>query len=362
MLPPMTAEQKTAAEARDPFLAITAYAGTGKTTTLVHFARQRPEARLLYLAFNRSLALEAKRAFLSLRQAEVRTIHSLAFRYTGRKYAEQLGSFRTLDIVPHLPPSCSGSYSLARLAGEILEGFLTGPDPSAEAYLKLREHLFQPLAALSLGMPLMSRSRRVQDKLDKILADLGRTAEKIWGLMKKGSFAMPHNGYLKLFQLEKISLDYDCLLVDEAQDLNDCMIDIILNFPGRKVLVGDPYQQIYEWNGAVNALQKTSSGSASYFLTQSFRCPANAAALADRVLKILGSSKTFTGVAGPPQRRDPGPKAFIARTTFGLFKFAAENISRYALAWNGGLAAYDLGLIKDIYHLKSGRPAEIRSP
>ncbi len=40
-------------------LKVLAFAGTGKTTTLVAYARKRPRMRFLYLAFNKSVQLEA---------------------------------------------------------------------------------------------------------------------------------------------------------------------------------------------------------------------------------------------------------------------------------------------------------------
>ena len=43
---------------------INAVAGSGKTTTLIEYARTRPlRSKILYLAFNRSVKLEAVRKF-----------------------------------------------------------------------------------------------------------------------------------------------------------------------------------------------------------------------------------------------------------------------------------------------------------
>ena len=38
---------------------------------------------------------------------------------------------------------------------------------------------------------------------------------------------MPHDGYLKLFQLQNPILDYDIILLDEVQDTTECMLQII---------------------------------------------------------------------------------------------------------------------------------------
>lgn len=58
--------------------------GTGKTTTLVKYAEQRPDLRFLYVAFNRSVALEAQRRFPY--NVHCKTVHSLAFKDIGRRW------------------------------------------------------------------------------------------------------------------------------------------------------------------------------------------------------------------------------------------------------------------------------------
>ena len=57
-------------------------AGTGKTTTLVKYAEQRPHLRFLYVAFNKSVASEAQRRFPS--NVACKTVHSLAFNEAGK--------------------------------------------------------------------------------------------------------------------------------------------------------------------------------------------------------------------------------------------------------------------------------------
>ena len=85
---------------------------------------------------------------------------------------------------------------------------------------------------------------------------------------------MPHDGYLKLWQLRNPSLqrvtNHDVLLLDEGQDMNPTMLNIFMNQSVTRVIVGDPNQQIYMFRGAVNALGLISP-THTYFLTQSFR-------------------------------------------------------------------------------------------
>ena len=49
---------------------------------------------------------------------------------------------------------------------------------------------------------------------------------------------------------------FDVLLIDEAQDMNLPMLDICLKQAAPKFIVGDPHQQIYAFNGAVNGMEQ----------------------------------------------------------------------------------------------------------
>lgn len=61
-------------------------------------------------------------------------------------------------------------------------------------------------------------------------------------------FSTTHNSILKLYQLTKPNLSdkFDLILLDEAQDINDCQADIITRQRGcRVIVVGDPNQVIH---------------------------------------------------------------------------------------------------------------------
>ena len=97
----LTDEQREVVESSESSLAITAYAGTGKTSTLKAIAAARPRERILYLAFNKALAEDSKASFQDQRNVEVRTIHSLAWSVVGKKFSN-ISNPRSLDIIPYL--------------------------------------------------------------------------------------------------------------------------------------------------------------------------------------------------------------------------------------------------------------------
>jgi hypothetical protein len=91
-------------------VAISAAAGSGKTSTLRMVADARPKTRMLYLAFNKAIQREAETSFPS--NVTAKTAHALAYaefgkpirdrlngpRMTGRDNAQVLGITRPLGL------------------------------------------------------------------------------------------------------------------------------------------------------------------------------------------------------------------------------------------------------------------------
>ena len=62
---------------------INAVAGSGKTATIIEYAKTRPKnSKILYLAFNKSVKLEAIKKFeeIGISNVKVETSHSLAYK------------------------------------------------------------------------------------------------------------------------------------------------------------------------------------------------------------------------------------------------------------------------------------------
>ena len=78
---------------------------------------------------------------------------------------------------------------------------------------------------------------------------------------------MTHSGLLKMFQLTQkcqptLRRDHDVIMLDEAQDSNDCIADIVLRQTDNGcgvILVGDPHQMIYSFRGARDHITRTRS-------------------------------------------------------------------------------------------------------
>ena len=227
-------------------LKVYALAGTGKTTTLKAIAALNPHQKMLYLAFNKAIADEAKGKFPP--NVEVRTVHSLAYAHLGRLYRDRLSR---LDY-----------FEIAEALGM----------PVKAVFEKI--HYFQ--AFLNSGCPL--------DRGD-IAALLGRQGAmgadsladfiiRLFQALKNGSLQVDHSFYLKDFQLNfksfGLSGAYDVVLLDEGQDVNPVILSIFEQFQARKIMVGDKHQKIYGFRGAINAIEEFTADETLY-LTRTFR-------------------------------------------------------------------------------------------
>ena len=79
--------------------------------------------------------------------------------------------------------------------------------------------------------------------------------ERLWTHFASGhcTFRIPHNVYLKLLQLSPSLRDqafesYGIVVLDEAQDCTDCMLDILKSKQFARVIACDPHQNIYQFN------------------------------------------------------------------------------------------------------------------
>ena len=99
-----------------------------------------------------------------------------------------------------------------------------------------------------------------------------------------------HDGYLKLWALTNPVIQRDFILLDEAQDTNEVVLDVLKRQQSQFVCVGDAHQQIYEWRGAVNAMQRIRTANHCY-LTMSFRFGEPIAQAANQILRRLGEQR-----------------------------------------------------------------------
>jgi hypothetical protein len=332
-------------------LVVSAFAGTGKTATLEGYALFRPKDRMLYAAYNKAIQQEAEARMPH--NVTARTTHSLAFRAYGCEYANRdmlSGNIPLWMIAKHL----KSTIILANFAFETLKVFLASKDVDITP-----DHI--PDSVVNFFY-----------KDEKPVPALDEMATKIWESMQsleEGTLPMVHDGYLKLYQLSGPVLNYDYILLDEAQDTTPCVWDIVSNQNCRKVLVGDPYQAIYGWRGAIDAFGLIEK-SEPYYLTQSFRFGPEVAALASTLLsRHMGEDRPLRGyeeldteilTSVPTEDR-----TILARGNASIFKNTVHMLGKQdkMLGYVGGTYKnYPFQVYLDTYYLLSGQKGRIKNP
>ena len=299
---------------------INAVAGSGKTTTLIEYARVRPKTgKILYLAFNKTVRQEAIRKFRNtgLKNVQVETAHSLAYKHIVFKnqYKVRHQGYKTFEIAELLGLKGNGEKHAEYIIANHINKFISYFCNSEKQ--KIRELNYLDVVTDDKAKTFVTTFYDYIEKMARLLL----------GKMNKGEIEVTHDFYLKKFQLENPVLNYDYILFDEAQDASAVMLDIFLKQKGTKVIVGDIHQQIYSWRFAVNALKDAEFK--SYGLTTSFRFNQNIADLAIGILKWknhLVEHETFS-INGNGNSTETKAKAVLARTNLGLLTKAIEYVT-----------------------------------
>lgn len=342
---------------------INAVAGSGKTTTLIAYAESRPKnSRILYLAFNKSVKLEANKKFKSkkLFNVDVQTAHSLAFKH--------------IVIGNNLEINSNG-YKNHEIA-DIL-GIKVSSEPLAEMIIANHINKFSAYFCNSNASKVeeLNYTDTISDK--KALAFvkgnysyIKKKTREFLAKMNKGEIAITHDFYLKKFQLQNPQLNYDYILFDEGQDASPAMLDVFLKQRTTKVIVGDTHQQIYSWRYAVNSLEMVDFKGLE--LSSSFRFNDKIAKLAQAIVErkkhLQPEVKFQIKGKGAPSKGEQ--KAVLARTNLGLLTKAIDYISERenldGIYFEGNINSYtyadDGTSLYDVLNLYNGKRKLIRDP
>ena len=338
---------------------INAVAGSGKTTTVIEYAKTRPAtSKILYLAFNKSVKLEAVKKFADkgLDNVKVETAHSLAYRHVvfKHKYKVRAQGYKTNEIVEVLNLQSNGEKHTEYIIASHINKFIAYFCNSDK--LKVQDLNYLDIVSDSKAKTFVTT---FYDYIET-------QTRKFLSKMDKGEIEIIHDFYLKKFQLSNPQLTYDYILFDEGQDASPAMLDVFFKQNATKVIVGDTHQQIYGWRFAVNSLEKAEFK--SYNLSTSFRFSQVIADLAMRVLKFKKhiDQETHFPIIGKGNSKQFKTKAVLARTNLGLLLKAIQyvtqkkkvnhiyfegNINSYTYA-DDGASLYDvLNLYNSKHHL-----------
>lgn len=367
----LTKEQEAIINSSKLSFKINAVAGSGKTTTLLEYAKKNSHLKILYLAYNKSLqiSLQEKLKDYKLPYLHVSTIHSLAY-----NKIEAYNYHLTADLKNHVIEKVITTYELREHQKTYY--------PIAEyiALIKDLVNFYCNSSLIALDSKLLENYKKQSDLGAKILELLNKNEKRvlehlkiILSSMKNKLIEATHDFYLKMFYLNKkvsTNLPYDLVLVDEAQDISDVMIGIIENLNCRRIYVGDSFQQIYTFRFATNALNKIDLP--SYDLTKSFRFGDNYAKILQKNLNSLyeiNGSKLLK-ISGIESSTKIGKEyidfskqlCIIARSTFGLVQQLVYYIhDKKKIYFEGGYNSYSFmnQTVYSIFYLKQKKNDKI---
>lgn len=343
----LTLEQKQAISMAEKGLSIKmlAFAGGGKTSTLYAIANalKKQNKRGLYLAFNKAIANEAQEKMPE--NVTARTFHSLAYKSTPYQITRRVALKETprdfinrhnLKDIYNVKLTISvvgGSknavcmISAYRLRFLILE--------SLKYYCRSDSDKFTPtlvMEAINKHEPNICEQDKqtILRRIYPVATDLMLDYFSPNGIYPLNDF---HDIYLKFWALTKPVIHADFIMFDEAQDADPIMRSILEKQKCQIIYVGDPYQQIYSWRGAVNAMQ--SINAQTCYLSQSFRFGPQLAQKAQMLLDHLGSPVAIRGDNSKSTKVDISTydkaakfNAYICRTNAGIVEAAFWHIKK----------------------------------
>lgn len=354
----LTTEQE-AVIATNHDLVINAVAGSGKTTTLIEYAKTRTaNSKILYLAFNKTVKTEAIQKFAAagVDHVKVETAHSLAFDYIIKhsNYHVEQGykSYEWCDILNIKTGDRHTDFIIASHVNKFISYFCNSN------VAKVQELNYGDVVTDAKAKTfVLNFYQKIEHFTREALAK-----------MDKAEISVTHDFYLKKFQLSNPVLPYDYILFDEGQDASAAMLDVFLKQKAIKIIVGDAHQQIYGWRYAINSLQKVDFP--VYNLSNSFRFDEEVALIAN---KILGWKKNLQqlpavkiiGVGLPSELIKT--KATLGRTNLSLLLNAIaqwQHGNIKTLHFEGNINSYtfaDEGAsLYDVLNLYNGKPQKIK--
>lgn len=236
-------------------MAVSAYAGTGKTSTLVLMAQAaaKLQRRGRYVAFNKAIVEEGRTRFPT--NVSAQTAHAMAWQaIVGRRgsaFDRRLGGNRVrasliakrLGIDPFVISYGTQKKVLqpafiASLAQRAVNRFCSTAD-LAPSYFHVPY-----VDGIDLPTDDGERSYENNNALQRIVADV---LPVIWADINNPDGTLPfrHEHYLKIFELSQPEMQTDFVLYDEAQDVSPVMNSIVERQMDRGVqvvYVGDEYQ------------------------------------------------------------------------------------------------------------------------
>lgn len=396
-------EQKAVIESEGEIIVVNAVAGSGKTTTLEGVISRWSGKRILYIVYNRKMREEAEQRFKNYQNVKIVTGHSMAYeKYSLRNTQESLDIFEIskkmkIDFVQsaYLAKAfqkflitreleyntfiCNNEEMLKELFFEMYFSTYIGNLNKTKEYRENKIEItckikYEEIVSFLEEIKNRDSFGEIENKFKERRDKLSEKFKKLDQLIMEKSISETHDYYLKKFQIDRDKIyKYDIVMLDEAQDSNDVIIDIMeYKFPNaRKIIVGDTHQQIYSWRGARNAMEYFSNIEKVqlYNLSASYRIGQETADVCSEILKIKNYNLNIVGknkeqekiVLSSIMDKIEDSLTILFRKNFNMILKAIETSGRVAFLKDINLDKFldikyfylgQLDKIKYLYHLK----------
>jgi superfamily I DNA/RNA helicase len=301
----------------DNIIFVDASAGTGKTTLSKYIIENIPNISVQYIAYNKTIVEEFKEKTKFINNCKSNTSHSLAYKYIMTYNNYQITNFFPLFNKRIFNYKDSLIYRF--FIQDLYEGWLVSSYTTVKDYIE--------------NIDVESSTELIQSEFKAINKNKYiELLEYIRHLTLTKEIDITHNGYLKEFQLaleeNKYNINVDLLILDECNDLNPVTFKIVELIKARcKLLVGDRLQEIYQFNGTINAFNTYANKNNTYKLSSSFRCSPEVATIARELIQeYLDKDFNFIGINTEPPNNNA---VFICRTNSQLITLSLFMITNH---------------------------------
>ena len=327
--------------------------GSGKTVILQEIAARHAHERVLYITFSKAMADEARLRLPPT--VDAMTFHAMSFRALRSEYGHKFkGSEASPTDVAKLFGIDRDHMEIVYMAMAGLANFLHGATD-----VPVMAHL--PPIATEYGDG---------DRI-KIL----QLMRRIWARMSDINDPMPisHDSGVKLLQTRMHSIKYDVILLDEYQDCSVCMLKLVDQQSARIVLVGDPYQSIHGYRGAVGDFEGHFRAEEVVALRRSYRFGEFIAQAAKSIINEPGGTQINIVGANPDPgvfaRSDligfTGHKTTLFRTNAGLFEHVDDHLTNHPnskVCLIGGAGGYNTHDLLQMFNFATGNRRWVKDP
>ncbi|MGL5458929.1 MAG: UvrD-helicase domain-containing protein [Cetobacterium sp.] len=199
----MTDEMKDIINSPYKHIIVESRAGSGKSTTIREYIKAHPQEKILYLVFSAEMKREAEKNYKGLNNCEIRTIHSLAYRWwvSSNKYTRYLG-MDNLTIMKQLRDTSQLE----------IRNILSDCDLEYEHLQKI--YFYYNMFLCSNKQDVMNLKVLKED--DSMFLPY---VKRIYEYHRDNYVPVPHNFYLKQFSLTNPKMHgFDTITLDECLD------------------------------------------------------------------------------------------------------------------------------------------------